>query len=303
MHWKVRFDALVCLIRLGFIGLDTPDTDTIDWIDGIAAQWMSGFARAALIRAKTCPLSQRWPPQAAVSSTRQQRVLLATLTAQRLGGSVARGAAAKRAVEERKRVLQTLVHRRQQQGGWEQSRNLSASLGGQTSSEKTSVGCQISANLQSQNLSSVDKPDVEQPRVEPQQEQSRSWIEQGKHCVGRQISGENSLVVEPSCQARAGRRSIVDRDKGFGRLVGWVREQLAQVLGWKSLMDCTAALLPSGTPLGTQADHVSVLSYNLLAPLYVRTIDKRTGLPQEYAKFGKRDKRPREMCLLVCFVS
>lgn len=40
-----------------------------------------------------------------------------------------------------------------------------------------------------------------------------------------------------------------------------------------------------GTPLNLEAKHVSVLSYNLLAPAFVRPIDLRTGAVQSYAAF------------------
>eukprot|EP00927_Polykrikos_kofoidii_P056696 TRINITY_DN50786_c0_g1_i1.p1 TRINITY_DN50786_c0_g1~~TRINITY_DN50786_c0_g1_i1.p1 ORF type:complete len:603 (+),score=84.10 TRINITY_DN50786_c0_g1_i1:59-1867(+) len=43
---------------------------------------------------------------------------------------------------------------------------------------------------------------------------------------------------------------------------------------------------PRGTPLDANVHHLSVLSYNLLAPTFVRPIDKRTGEVQEFAAFG-----------------
>mmetsp|Transcript_87024 Transcript_87024/g.244022 ORF Transcript_87024/g.244022 Transcript_87024/m.244022 type:complete len:619 (+) Transcript_87024:57-1913(+) len=42
---------------------------------------------------------------------------------------------------------------------------------------------------------------------------------------------------------------------------------------------------PKGTPLDAEATRLSVLSYNLLAPLFVRPIDKRKGTVQPYAAF------------------
>ena len=38
--------------------------------------------------------------------------------------------------------------------------------------------------------------------------------------------------------------------------------------------------------MGRAAGELSVLSYNLLAPLFVRTVDLRTGEPQDYAAFA-----------------
>ncbi|CAL1131682.1 unnamed protein product [Cladocopium goreaui] len=46
-----------------------------------------------------------------------------------------------------------------------------------------------------------------------------------------------------------------------------------------------AESIPRGTPLNLEAKHVSVLSYNLLAPAFVRPIDLRTGAVQSYAAF------------------
>jgi len=46
-----------------------------------------------------------------------------------------------------------------------------------------------------------------------------------------------------------------------------------------------ADLIPRGTPLNTEAKHLSVLSYNLLAPAFVRPIDLRTGEIQPFAAF------------------
>jgi len=43
--------------------------------------------------------------------------------------------------------------------------------------------------------------------------------------------------------------------------------------------------LVKGTPFDPCSDLFSVVSYNLLAPSFVRTIDKRTGEPQPYAAF------------------
>ena len=44
-------------------------------------------------------------------------------------------------------------------------------------------------------------------------------------------------------------------------------------------------VLPRGTSLRTSASQLSVLSYNLLADIYVRPIDERTGCIQEFAAF------------------
>ena len=44
-------------------------------------------------------------------------------------------------------------------------------------------------------------------------------------------------------------------------------------------------VLPRGTGLRTSASQLSVLSYNLLADIYVRPIDERTGCVQEFAAF------------------
>ena len=44
-------------------------------------------------------------------------------------------------------------------------------------------------------------------------------------------------------------------------------------------------LLPKGSPLDACLARLSVLSYNLLAPLYVRPIDERTGGIQSFAAF------------------
>ena len=38
--------------------------------------------------------------------------------------------------------------------------------------------------------------------------------------------------------------------------------------------------VPKGTPLDSNPAHFSVVSYNLLAPLYVRPLDTRTGRVQ-----------------------
>ena len=43
--------------------------------------------------------------------------------------------------------------------------------------------------------------------------------------------------------------------------------------------------VPRGTPLLRHAHHLSVLSWNLLADLYVRPIDQRTGTVQAFAAF------------------
>ena len=42
---------------------------------------------------------------------------------------------------------------------------------------------------------------------------------------------------------------------------------------------------PRGQRLDSVPEHLSVLSYNLLAPLYVRPIDERTGGVQPFAAF------------------
>eukprot|EP00854_Cymbomonas_tetramitiformis_P024530 gene24530-29837_t len=42
---------------------------------------------------------------------------------------------------------------------------------------------------------------------------------------------------------------------------------------------------PKGSPLDRVPQHLSILSYNLLAPLYVRPIDRRTGNVQSFAAF------------------
>ena len=48
-----------------------------------------------------------------------------------------------------------------------------------------------------------------------------------------------------------------------------------------------ADVVAKGTPLKDAfPSQLSVMSYNLLAPIYVRPIDQRTGLVQEFAKFG-----------------
>ena len=46
-------------------------------------------------------------------------------------------------------------------------------------------------------------------------------------------------------------------------------------------------VLPKGSPFNTSLDspHLSVLSYNVLAPIYVRPIDSRTGAVQAFAAF------------------
>jgi endonuclease/exonuclease/phosphatase family metal-dependent hydrolase len=51
----------------------------------------------------------------------------------------------------------------------------------------------------------------------------------------------------------------------------------------------TAQRVPKGTPL--RMGGLSVLSYNLLAPLYVRPIDQRTGCVQSFAAFEWSDSR------------
>lgn len=45
------------------------------------------------------------------------------------------------------------------------------------------------------------------------------------------------------------------------------------------------AVLPKGAPLDGRLARLSVLSYNLLAPLYVRPVDERTGGVQPFAAF------------------
>lgn len=45
------------------------------------------------------------------------------------------------------------------------------------------------------------------------------------------------------------------------------------------------AVVPKGTPLNGDATHFSVLSYNLLAPIFVRPLDLRTGRVQDFAAF------------------
>jgi hypothetical protein len=45
------------------------------------------------------------------------------------------------------------------------------------------------------------------------------------------------------------------------------------------------AALPKGSPLDADPSLLSVLSYNLLAPIYVRPIDTRTGGVQAFAAF------------------
>eukprot|EP00403_Amphidinium_massartii_P001689 CAMPEP_0178378412 /NCGR_PEP_ID=MMETSP0689_2-20121128/4415_1 /TAXON_ID=160604 /ORGANISM="Amphidinium massartii, Strain CS-259" /LENGTH=516 /DNA_ID=CAMNT_0019998485 /DNA_START=240 /DNA_END=1787 /DNA_ORIENTATION=- len=44
-------------------------------------------------------------------------------------------------------------------------------------------------------------------------------------------------------------------------------------------------IIPKGTPLDGELGNVSVMSYNLLAPLFVRPIDLRTGAVQPFAAF------------------
>ena len=46
-----------------------------------------------------------------------------------------------------------------------------------------------------------------------------------------------------------------------------------------------ANYVAKGTPLNSHAEHFSVLSYNILAPIYVRPLDTRTGTVQEFAAF------------------
>jgi endonuclease/exonuclease/phosphatase family metal-dependent hydrolase len=45
-------------------------------------------------------------------------------------------------------------------------------------------------------------------------------------------------------------------------------------------------ILQKGTPLSNDPSRLSILSYNLLAPIYVRPIDSRTGKVQEFAAFA-----------------
>lgn len=48
-----------------------------------------------------------------------------------------------------------------------------------------------------------------------------------------------------------------------------------------------SSVLPKGTSfLKHDTSHLSVLSYNILAPVYVRPLDKRTGKVQEFAAFA-----------------
>jgi len=49
-------------------------------------------------------------------------------------------------------------------------------------------------------------------------------------------------------------------------------------------------MVPRGSRLDTTPAHLSVLSYNLLAPLYVRPIDQRTGSVQAFAAFEWADE-------------
>eukprot|EP00951_Prasinocladus_malaysianus_P028547 scaffold260385_cov31-Prasinocladus_malaysianus.AAC.1 len=46
-----------------------------------------------------------------------------------------------------------------------------------------------------------------------------------------------------------------------------------------------AVAVPKGTRLNGDPSRLSVLSYNLLAPLYVRPLDQRTGAVQSFAAF------------------
>lgn len=48
----------------------------------------------------------------------------------------------------------------------------------------------------------------------------------------------------------------------------------------------TLVTLPRGSPLDGDAGCLSVVSYNLLAPLYVRPIDNRTGEVQSFAAYA-----------------
>ena len=43
--------------------------------------------------------------------------------------------------------------------------------------------------------------------------------------------------------------------------------------------------VPKGTAFEPESAQLSVLSYNLLAPIYVRPIDRRTGVVQAFAAF------------------
>jgi len=52
-----------------------------------------------------------------------------------------------------------------------------------------------------------------------------------------------------------------------------------------SSVSSSLVVQPKGTPLDVDAANLSVLSYNLLAPAFVRTVDARTGEPQAYAAF------------------
>ena len=45
--------------------------------------------------------------------------------------------------------------------------------------------------------------------------------------------------------------------------------------------------IPSCSNLSENSNLLSVLSYNLLAPLYVRSVDQRTGEIQPFAAFGE----------------
>ena len=44
--------------------------------------------------------------------------------------------------------------------------------------------------------------------------------------------------------------------------------------------------VPKGTAFDPESARLSVLSYNLLAPIYVRPIDRRTGAVQAFAAFA-----------------
>ena len=45
-------------------------------------------------------------------------------------------------------------------------------------------------------------------------------------------------------------------------------------------------VLAKNAPLNAVAHELSVLTYNVLAPLYVRPLDARTGGVQQFAAFG-----------------
>ena len=56
-------------------------------------------------------------------------------------------------------------------------------------------------------------------------------------------------------------------------------------LDQQHLVGAMRAAVPRGTSLRAAPGHLSLLSYNLLAPLYVRPIDQRTGNVQAFAAF------------------